>query len=801
MKTLRINLCLLLVLTAQVLAQRFTAGVVDSIYTGFADTRQSYGYFPNGKQIALLGKANSSYANLMLVGGSFTSAVGSYRAYSYNIVDSYGNAFGNFYPVVYPQLAILSISAGKSFYDSNMGAALVLDSLDDSKKNAIVLFSTVAGIYVTQITINEAINDTNKVSDSLIIRINTSNSSALAVELDSSQGGNMRLALLGISQSGSDKTYHLAIGNPNSKNGTIAKSGRVDFLSLTKGIKGTWTSSQPNTQGLVSGISGVSLEAGAMFGTDLIPIMDKSGKNALAVLLPQSSQYPQSAIYIFSMDNEWTPSKKPPVVITGSSMPWVEPEQTQNCTGLSIANWEKPHLLVSCNIFKTSGNVVTKGIIIKDIVLGSNFEILNSHNFFSRTIPDKSAQDYSTRSNPLPIKNHKNNSNAVSIVTNGPVSLGSSGSILVLPVMDAEYSKNYSIGTGRQERIVNLDSLFYRNGALGFSAKTLYGLVQCEINSNNLLCESKENAIGSWSALELSSKSDCKPYRECKIKDTVFVYVRSQKDPPNTALRIPKDIVIPFFGRKIFNDLESLSHFKNPTSQKTNIDLDTSGLKLSTATSGKPNEFSIISLSQKESIDTIVFKLSIASNTDKYLMRIHNADSSKITNKGIPENPSDSDTLWNTAQKRYIALPRSSTDGNIYTYDIAQNGLKNYAEITGDYLHILKVEVVDISIAYTENSQIKNRKITLMPESSNSPDKIATSLLTQNFKAMHVNGGLQINGLDGEFEIKAYNFKGVEIQRNRAYAQGSTFVKLEHNCPQIVQIKFGNQKVYVKIVN
>ncbi|MDR2554723.1 MAG: hypothetical protein LBC64_04770 [Fibromonadaceae bacterium] len=796
MKTLRINLCLLLVLAAQVLAQRFTAGVVDSIYTGFADTRQNYGYFPNGKQIALLGKTNSSYANLMLVGGPQYKS--SYMMYFYRVLNSYGEAFGNVNPVTSILYTLLYTSSGKRVYDSNMGAALVLDSLDDSKKNAIVLFSTIASLYVTKITIDETINDTNKVSDSLIIRIGTYNSSALAAELDSSQGGDMRLALLGISQNGSAKTYHIAVGNPNSKNGTIANSGRVDFYSLKKEANGTWTSLQPNTQGLVSGINGISLEAGARFGTDLTPIMDKSGKNALAVLLPQSPQYPQSAIHIFSMDNEWTPSKKPPVVITGSSMPWVEPGQEQNCNGLSVANWEKSHLLVSCDISKPS---VSKGIMIKDIVLGSNFEILNSHTFFSKTIPDRSAKDYSTRANPLPIKNHKSNSNAVSIVTNGPVSLGSSGSILILPVMDADYSKNYSIGAGSQEMVVKLDSLFYKSGISGFSAKTLSGLVQCEVQNNNLLCEGKENAIGSWSTLELSSKSDCSPYRECKRKDTVFIYVRSQKENPNTALRIPRDIVIPFFGQKTFNDLKSLSHFKNPNSQKTDIAWDAKDLKWSEATSDKPNELSIISLSRKEGIDTLVFKLSIASNTDKYPVRLHFADSSKILNNGIPENPSDNDTVWNTSQKRYIALPSSNSNGNIYTYDIAQNGLKNYAEIAGDYLHVLKVEVVDISIAYTENSRIKNRKITLMPESSNLPSRIIISSTMQNFKAMRVNGGLQINSLNGEFEIKAYNFKGAEIQRKRAYAQGSTFVKLEHNCPQIVQIKSGNQKAYVKIVN
>jgi hypothetical protein len=266
-------------------------------------------------------------------------------------------------------------------------------------------------------------------------------------------------------------------------------------------------------------------------------------------------------------------------------------------------------------------------------------------------------------------------------------------------------------------------------------------------------------------------------------------------------LRIPKDIVIPFFERKNFNNLESLSYFKNLDLQNTKINWDASNLKLSVATSNKPNELSIISLSQKEGIDTIIFNLSISSIVNKYPVRLHILDSSKILNKGIPEKPSDSDTIWNTAQKRYIALPYSNSNGNIYTYDIAQDNLGNYAEIVGNYLRILKVDVADISIAYTENSQIKHRKITLMPEKFNSPDKIATSSWMQNLKAMHVNGGLQINGLNGEFEIKAYNFKGAEIQREKAYAQGSTFVKLKQNCPQIVQIKFGNQRIYIKVAN
>lgn len=680
-------------------------------------------------------------------------------------------------------------SAGENFYDNSIGAALVLDSLNDGKKNAIALFSSLTKLFVVEIIINDA----NKISYSILQKIDLPEFMWIAG--DAYQGTDRRLALLGTSQSGSDKIYHIAIGNPNGKNGANAKSGRVDFFSL---IEKTWTISQPNTQGLTSGINGLFFGPDAKFGTDLVSIMDKNGKNALAVLLPQSSQHPQSAIYIFSMDNEWTSSTKSPIIITGNSMPWVEdPEQSQNCTGLSIANWEKTHLLVSCNLSKS----LIKSIIVKDIVLDSNFEILNSSIFFSRSTSTPSVYvSYCTYANPLPIKNHKNGSHAVSIATNGPTAFSSTGSVLVFPVMDADYSKNYSIEAGKPEIIVNLDSLFYKSGTSGFSAKTLSGLVQCEAQNNNLLCEGEENTIGSWSVLELSSKSGCDPYRECKRKDTIFVYVHSQKEAKNSALRIPKDIVIPFFERKNFSDLEMLSYFKNPDLQSTKINWDASNLKLSVATSNKPNELSIISLSQKEGIDTIVFNLSISSTANKYPVRIHIADSSKILNKGIPEKPSDSDTIWNTAQKRYIALPYSNSNGNIYTYDIAQNNFKNYAEIAGDYLHILKVEVADVSIAYTENSQIKYRKITLMPENSNR-DKITTSSLAQNLKAMQVNGGLQINGLTGEFEVKAYNFKGAEIQRKRAYAQGSTFVKLEQNCPQIVQIKSGNQKIYIKIAN
>jgi hypothetical protein len=250
MKTLRINLCLLLILATQIYAQRFTAGTIDSIHTGFADNSENYGYFPDNKQIALLGEKSSSYANVMLVGGPYIQKTNLYeKIHSYNVVNSHGNVFNTIYPK--NATSIIKNSAGENFFDNNIGAVLVLDSLNDGKKNAIVLFSSLAKLFVVQI----AINDANKMSYSIIEKIDLPESMWI-VGVGTDQGRDRRLALLGTSQNGSNKIYHIAIGNPNSN----AKGGRVDFFSL---IEKTWTFSQSNTQGLASGINGL------FFGTEI----------------------------------------------------------------------------------------------------------------------------------------------------------------------------------------------------------------------------------------------------------------------------------------------------------------------------------------------------------------------------------------------------------------------------------------------------------------------------------------------------------------------------------------------------
>jgi hypothetical protein len=739
----------------------------------------------------------------MLLSGSDTIAHGNKNnsINTYNIVSSYGNVLGSVLPMLGAD--IFTNSKGENIHDGQIGAVAVLDSLSDSKKNAIVLFSSLRKLIIMQITISDA----NKISYNIIRTINMPES-LWQVEGDgyAKVGLFRRLALLGTSQNGANKTYHLAIGHPHSKSGMNEQSGRVDFFSLSEN---SWVLSQPNNKGLASGINGLFFEKNSLFGSELVSIgdMNKNGYNELAVLLPMSEQHPQSAIYIFFMDNEWTPSSKPPIVITGNSMPWLEnPGPNQRCKGLGTADWDDGavHLLASCETIMREQGYYKHDVFIKDMILDSNGDILKTSVFFTDYITTSNERfHYNIASNPLAIKNHKNNLHAIALVVDGPVGLAARPVVMIFSVMDSDYAKNYLLEAGKPEIIANMDSLFYRSGTNGFSVRTLSGLVQCSVQNNNLLCEGTENAIGSWSALELSSKSGCNPYRECKRTDTIFVYVRSQNESASTALRVPMNIVVPFSGQVNLNNVKSFSCFKNPDLQNTGISWNTNGLKLSVAVSSNPNELSIVPFSQKEGIDTLVFNLSISASTYHYPVLFHITESSKIAENGIPQNPG-SDTVWNTAQKRYIALPHSNSNGNIYTYDIAQNELEPYAEIIGGYLHILRVDVANVILSYTENGQIKYRKITLMPESKASPPSsihFTAESPVQNFKAAHINGGLQIGGLNGEFELMAYNFKGMEIQREKAYARGSVFVKLKHKCPQIVQIRSANEKVYIRVVN
>jgi hypothetical protein len=810
MKNLDLNiktLVFILFLSAQVFAQRFTIIEPDVLDVGSVTgvpTPTYTGYYPGLKQIAVLGEKNSNYANLMLLGGRDTSLVdGQESVGTYNVVNSQGNVLGTVRPLSAPNVFITS--SGDEIHDNSTTAVVVLDSLNDSKNTATVIFASLRKLIVMRITISSV----NNISFSILSSMNMPefmcevDGGYIAPQSNRGTVYTRRLALLGTSQNGTDIAYNLATGNPYSKSGTNEKSGRVDFFNITKD---TWALFQPNQNGLADGKNGLVLNANTYFGKDLTVIdnFDKKGGKALAVLLPKSTSFPNSALYIFQMDNNWTPSTGQPIVISGSSNPWLEkPEQSQDCGGLGVANWgdETTHLLVACRIYVSSGNDgdISNIIIIKDIILDITGNILNSSILSSTKISAvmPAPVSYNVYSNPIAIKNHKNDLHSISLAVSRNATYNHYQNIAIFTVMDADYSKNFSIEAGKEETIVGIDSLFYKSGTTGFSVKTLSGLVQCEIKSGNLSCLGGEKAIDSWSSIELSSSTDCGPYKICKRKDTIFVYAYSPDKKPSTALRIPKDIILPYYGQVNLDDLKSRSYFKNPDLQKTSTSWKTDRLKLS-AVSGSLEKVIITPFSQNEGIDTLIFTLYIGLLTEEnYMTRLHVADSSKILYNGIPANPG-SDTVWNVGQKKYIALPLQNSNGNIYTYDIVQDSLKNsvYAEIIGDYLHILQPDIADILIAYTENQEIKYRKIHLMPEPST---PIVAGSFMQNLNAIPINGGLQISGLNGEIELRAYNLKGMEIQREKINAKGSVFVKLKQNCPQIVQIKSANEKFYLKV--
>ncbi|MDR2583061.1 MAG: hypothetical protein LBC75_06225 [Fibromonadaceae bacterium] len=785
MKTLNSKaICLILAFATQVFAQRFTTTEPEVFRT--PSKTENY---PQYKQIAALGEKNSAYANIMLVGGRDNEKVG-----TYNVVKSDSSVLGTVLPFIAPNVFT---SNNDTIHDNSVAAVAVLDSFSDNKKTATVIFASLRKLVIMQISIS----NTNSISSSILSNTNMPESMwEINGTYDINKKHTRRLALLGTSLNGANKVYHLATGNPLSKNG----KGRVDFFNIEEN---SWALLQPNQNGLTSGTNGLVFNDSVYFGKELAVIdnFDKKGGKALVVLLPDSKQFPKSALYLFQMDNDWTPSTKLPVVIAGLSKPWFEePDKEQSCGGLGIANWEDetPHLLVSCvNIspLAANGGTVSYILTIKDIVLDSTGNILNNSVFSSKKISMSysSPGNYSIYSNPISIKNHKNDLHSISLIAASHINSDHYYSMATFTVIDADYSKNFTVEAGIQEAIINIDSLFYKSGTSGFSAKTLFGLAQCSINNSNkeLLCLGNEKSIGSWSGIELSSSGNCNLYKACKKKDTIFVYVRSASESSNTALRIPKNILIPYYGQVNLGDVKPLSYFKNPNLQNTNISWNTASLKLSVLANTPENGIAITPFSKNEGIDTLVFDLSFPLSVSKYPIYLHIADTSKILGSAIPANPGN-DTIWNTVEKKYIALPHRSSKGDIYTYDIAQDSLGAYSEIIGDYLHISRVDIMDISIAYTENGQIKHRKITLMPEPKELPNKIAKSQAL-SLNAAYIKGGLQINGLNGDFELRAYNIKGREIQREKAYAKGSVFVKLRQNCPQIVQIRSNNEKISI----
>jgi hypothetical protein len=805
MKTFKKGVCLFLILTAQVFAQRFTASAPDIVETGYSYSNgpvsSDTGYSSHSKQIAALGEKKSSYSNIMLLGGRDTALVkGQEKVSAYNVVNSKGNVFGTVYP--FSKQNIFTTAKNDTVHDNRVSAVAVLDSLNDNKKTAIVLFGSLRNLVIMEITVNNITG----ISSRILKTIDMPEQMWQADNAYNTAGSARRIALLGTALNGTDRIYNLATGNSFSKSGANKKSGRVDFFSI---IENSWTFWQQNTTGLAHGINGLSLGENIQFGTDLAVLgnLDKKGGKSLAVLLPASTQHPQSAVYIFSMDNDWTPSSNIPNIITGTSKPWYEyTNETQNCTGLGVANWgeENSHLLVSCNIYQEFDHPVSsRSVAIKDIVLDSSAKILYANNFFYKYGGNSGYLTYYTNSNPLPIDKHKNDFAAVALAVDGPHSLYTlKGSFYAISVMDADYSKNYSIEAGRLGTIANIDSIFYKSGTDGFSAKTFFGATQCSIDSNKeLLCLGEENAIGSWSGIELSSASNCNQYIPCKRKDSIFVYVRSPSESPNTALRIPKNIVVPFFSQININSLKSLAYFRNPNLQNTGISWNASGLELCAAMNNNSNGLSIIPFSNKEGTDTLIFNLSMPAATNHYPINLHIADTSKILENGISKTPGN-DTVWNTAQKKFIALPLYNSTGNAYTYDIVQKGLGAYTEIIGNYLHISKVDVSEISVAYTENAQIKARKIILMPEAKPAvPSSATIAPFAMNLNAIYINGNVQITNFSGELELRAYNFNGKEIQKEKVYSKGFASVKLERNCPQIVQIKGGNKIIYLKIVN
>jgi hypothetical protein len=482
MKTFSLKtLIMVLILAANIFAQRFSAEPPDKFHSGGSVMGSDYGFIAITQSVAL-GEKNSSYANLMLFKATEYGNV-------FKILDSYNKEYGE-----------IQATFATAKYD-DLGAIAVLDSFADNKKTAIVAFAYNSKIIISAISLTPTNSITSKTLKEIEITENTSDSQSI------------RMALIGIEETNNDKTYHIALGNPLYDNGIYTDAGRVSFYSISKN---QWTLTQPNTTGIPF------LGANVKFGNDLVAIndLDGNGYNELAIVAPQSTQFPNGAVYIYFMDNNYTPSLTKFSVLTGESMPWIDDknkDRSQNCSYISFANWNnEPHLLLNC-ISNLNGNASM--YYIKDIVLDANGNIANTNTFSSFEFINSYSARTEIYSNIVPIKNHKNKNYALVQPTYISTTAGSQGYTYTHQIQDIDASKNFSIEVGIETSLINVDSLFYKSGTTGFSAKTISGAAQCNVNeANELLCEAQEDISGSWSAIELSSKSACSLYKICKRK-------------------------------------------------------------------------------------------------------------------------------------------------------------------------------------------------------------------------------------------------------------------------------------------
>lgn len=751
------------------------------------------GYTPSHIQSAILGSRTAGgTADLMLLGHRIANGI---------VVVGIDDATQILLSVenITTHESYVPVAGDEATTSDAIGGMAVLRPLDGEKQSAVVAILSTRSLHIYEIKLNAGVYSA--------LRLNKNDlSDELTKSTNYSDYSYKRLALLSTSTSGSTVLYHLAASNPNYYEGANKNIGRVDFLTVDNS---TWGVSQPNKTGLTSGVpsSMYSLNPDTEFGYGLAPAGDVDGDGVpdLAVLAPPSASYPNSALFVILMENANTPKNQLPIVWSKSEEPWrADPatisnaasDYTQICTSLSSHDLDfdnRPELIVGCGFALTTSPAHLFSLRAFKIL--ADGQIAHAQRLGGTVF-----SMYTGAAASAPLVFWDINHAAPTIFHTSHAGMSDHTYYMwQYQTANNELVRNYAIEAGVDSKaVVDIDSLFNRSGYTSYTFQTLAGLVDCELNGKSMSCKAEAGAAGSWSVIEATSVGDCAPYSFCKAKDTLYVYAYPQGLTPSPVLRLPSQVMPVNAPALALGNIHQWSYLPGYPRIVTNASIMPGGSEaLLQKSQAGFDEWTLTPVANKAGIDTVVFSLTEEGSTPQLHKRaFHVVAPEQIIAGAVPATPGD-DTLYNVAAGQYIELPTASKGGVAYTYDIQQS-LKGYAELVGNYLHILRPDQdVRLEVRYVVKKQIRAR--TLVLNSLPRPSSV-TSKFTTPLHLREVAQGVLIEGLHGSYQVQVLNTNGQLLLRSQGQADHSVLVPLKGDGLRIIQVRSGSQTQVLKLI-
>lgn len=697
----------------------------------------------------------------------------------------------------------------KGSIDGNnfIGGMLVLRPLKGVDQSALVVFRTVANLLVYEIKIGA----TGTITATELKR----NPLPTTQVMEGTQALYGRLALVSSSKVGGGLDYHVALSNPYYDHAGVDNVGRVDFVTLDDA---TWGLTQPNTAGLTSGSPSQMYALASMteFGSAVTSAgdVDGDGVNDLAVLTRQSTSYTHSALFIVLMKDGNTPKDQRPVVWTGDKAPWREDPATipdavtdykfiaKTLYSADLNQDGRPELLV--------GGMIPQKSMYSSMDLVRAFYVATDGSVerVERIASYQDGSPYSGIGYMGPLASWNYSSGAPTIwQTYGGGSGGATYSIVKTITHNTQLVRHYAIRANQTNRskVVKLDSVFHRTAG-EYTVKTLSGLVDCELNEAYLSCRAPAEAAKSWSRIEVqANKESCKAYSLCVEKDTFHIFTNTEDGITKVQWHLPTQVLAnnaPALQLGVWQQWAYISDYPiwyGAYAKISSIE-GPEGTPSLSATRESNGAYTLSPVAGATGINAINIQYKTNSTfPPPPPVPFHVVAPENLIEGAVPATPGQ-DTLFAAAEGQYYLLPAMSEAGNLYTYDIAQE-LGEKAEIIGQHLLVKTFDEGEaLTIRYTENKEVKTRTLVLSTQAKVTPPEAnLTTVAGRTLQLQALSHGVQVNGLQGAYQIRVVNAQGQVMQQLQGHAQGSLFVPLSHHGLNIVQVQNQGQSQYIQM--